>query len=196
MTVAGLLLAAGEGRRLGRPKALVEVAGTRLVDTGVRLLADGGCAPVVVVLGAAVTDVPGARVVLNPDWASGMASSLRVGLAALAEEVDAVVIALVDQPLVGAESVRRLREAYRGGAVAAVASYAGRPRNPALLARPVWPEVTALAEGDTGARAWMRAHPDQVTDVPCDGTGSPDDIDTAEDLATLTRPRGSRDRAP
>jgi CTP:molybdopterin cytidylyltransferase MocA len=188
VTVAGLLLAAGEGRRLGRPKALVEVDGQRLVDRGVATLAAGGCAPVVVVLGAAVGEVPGARVVENPDWATGMGSSLRAGLAALPGTVDAVVVALVDQPGVRPDAVARLRAAYATGAEAAVATYAGRPRNPVLLTRAVWDEAAALATGDTGARAWLRAHHDRVRPVPCDDVASPDDIDTAQDLAAWTHP--------
>jgi CTP:molybdopterin cytidylyltransferase MocA len=191
VTVAGLLLAAGEGRRLGRPKAVVELGGRRLVDLGVALLRDGGCAPVVVVLGAAVVDVPGARVVVNDDWRTGMGSSLRHGLHAMPGDVDAVVVALADQPRIGSEAVRRLVGAHLAGARAAVATYGGEPRNPALLDRSVWAEVTALAEGDTGARAWLRAHPDQVTPVPCDGTGDPVDVDTEADLATLRDQPGS-----
>lgn len=80
---AGLLLAAGEGARLGTPKALVVLGGERLVDRGVRVLREGGCNPVLVVLGAAVVPVRGAVVVRNPDWRTGMGSSLRTGLAAL-----------------------------------------------------------------------------------------------------------------
>lgn len=185
MSIAGLLLAAGEGRRLGQPKALVHVGDRRLVDLGVDLMRAGGCAPVVVVLGAAVTDVSDARVVVNADWQRGMGSSLRAGLAAMPEHADAVVVALVDQPLVGAEAVRRLLAAYATGARAAVATYGGAPRNPVLLDRSVWAEVAALAEGDTGARGWLRAHAEQVTPVPCDGTGEPTDIDTEDDLAAL-----------
>jgi CTP:molybdopterin cytidylyltransferase MocA len=183
--VAGLLLAAGSGSRLGRPKALVEVAGRRLVDRGVALLRDGGCQPVVVVLGAAETHVPDATVVTNPDWATGMGSSLRAGLAAQPNDVSAVVIALVDQPRVGAEAVRRLVAALAGGAVAAVATYGGHRGNPVALARSVWPEAARLAVGDVGARPFLAAHPDLVTQVPCDGTGQPDDIDTPADLARL-----------
>lgn len=183
--VAGLLLAAGEGRRLGRPKALVEVDGRRLVDLGVDLLRAGGCTPVVVVLGAALTDVPGARVLVNEGWRTGMGSSLRTGLAVLPADADAVVVALADQPRVGPEAVRRLLGAYAAGAVAAVATYGGAPRNPVLLDRSVWAQVAALAQGDAGARAWLRANPDAVTAVPCDGTGEPFDVDTEADLAAL-----------
>jgi nicotine blue oxidoreductase len=184
--VAGLLLAAGSGRRLGRPKALVELGGQRLVDRGVALLRAGGCQPVVVVLGAAVVAVPGASVVVvNGDWATGMGSSLRAGLAALPDDVTAVVTALVDQPHVGAEAVRRLAAAVEAGAAAAVATYGGRRGNPAAFARSAWPEVARLAVGDVGARAFLVARPELVTLVPCDGTGRPDDIDTPADLAGL-----------
>src|SRR5262249_17823635 len=79
---AGLVLAAGEGRRCGGPKAPVAVDGTRLVDRAVDLLRTAGCDPVVVILGAWVGDVPGATVVVNESWPEGMGSSLRTGLAA------------------------------------------------------------------------------------------------------------------
>lgn len=189
--VAGLLLAAGGGSRLGLPKALVEVGGELLVDRGVRTLRDGGCAPVVVVLGARTEEVraraslAGAETVHNADWQTGMASSLRAGLEALAGRCGAVVVALADQPHVTAEAVRRLVAAWRGGAVAAVATYAGRPRNPVLLDAAVWPEVLTAASGDVGARGWLRAHPGRVTAVGCGDTGTPVDVDTPADLAAL-----------
>jgi CTP:molybdopterin cytidylyltransferase MocA len=191
VTVAGLVLAAGSGSRLGTPKALVELGGKRLVDRAVRVLADGGCAPIVVVSGAAPFEVAGADVVANPDWATGMGSSLRVGLAALAEsEAAAVVVSLVDQPGIGAEVVARVIEAFEAGAVVATATYGGQRRNPVLLARATWAEVARLAEGDAGARPYLAAHPAEVRAVPCDDLGSADDIDTAEDLA---RARGEAD---
>lgn len=191
-TAAGLVLAAGEGRRFGGPKALVTIEGARLVDRAVRLLTDGGCHPVVVVDGAVPITFAGAgletatvRVVHNPDWSTGMGSSLRVGLAAVGDEpVSAVVIALVDQPWLAPESVRRLRAARDGGAFVAVATYNGQRGNPVLLGREVWDDVAALAQGDAGARAFMKAHPELVTAVPCDGFGRPDDVDHPDDLPT------------
>ncbi|MEU0570264.1 nucleotidyltransferase family protein [Nonomuraea sp. NPDC005983] len=177
---AGLLLAAGGGARLGRPKALIEYGGERLVDRGVRLLEEGGCHPVVVVLGAATVQVRGAVTVRNPDWESGMGSSLRAGLAALPPDAESVVVALVDQPFVRPEAVRAL---IASGAELAVATYDGRRRNPVLIARRHFAEVAELAVGDVGARPFMRAHPDLVTEVPC--PGDPDDIDTPEDLRRL-----------
>jgi nicotine blue oxidoreductase len=115
-----------------------------------------------------------------------MASSLRAGLAALPADAGAVVVGLVDQPLVHPEAVRRLAAAWHAGAVAAVATYRGQPRNPVLLTRPVLAEVAATATGDSGAREWLRQHPDLVRPVPCDGVGDPADIDTPGDLAAVT----------
>lgn len=192
--VAGILLAAGDGTRLGQPKATVELGGLTLAERGVRLLRDGGADPVLVVTGAVPVELPGTLSVHNPDWASGMGSSLAVGLRALAggspaadagSGVAAVVIALADQPLIGPAAVRRLVAAHDGGATVAVAAYEGKPRNPVLIARVHWADVLATAGGDTGARPFLRAHPDLVTLVECGDVGRPDDIDTPEDLARV-----------
>jgi CTP:molybdopterin cytidylyltransferase MocA len=185
--IAGVLLAAGAGSRLGRPKALVELGGIRLVDRSISLLRNGGADPVVVVTGAAPLTLPGVITVHNPDWPSGMGSSLTVGLSAVPHGCAAAVVALVDQPLIGPTAVARLISTYTTGASVAVAAYDGRPRNPVLLAREHWPEVIALAAGDVGARPFLRAHPGLVTLVECADTGQPDDLDTPEDLARLSR---------
>jgi len=187
--VAGVLLAAGSGSRLGRPKALVELDGVRLVDRGIWLLQSGGASPLVVVTGAAPVSLPpGVISAFNPDWASGMGSSLAAGLGAVPDGSAAAVIALVDQPLVGPAAVDRLIAAFEGGARVAVAAYDGQPRNPVLIAREYWAEVAGLAAGDVGARPFLRAHPDLVTLVECGDTGRPDDVDTPDDLARLTGP--------
>jgi CTP:molybdopterin cytidylyltransferase MocA len=188
--VAGVLLAAGQGSRFGRPKALVELDGQTLAERGVTLLRAGGTDPVLIVTGAAEVELRPehqARTVYNGEWRTGMGSSLRAALRALTEleadpEIGAVVVALADQPLVGAEAVGRLIAAYRAGAGVAVAAYGGKPRNPVLLAREHWPEVIATATGDQGARAFLRARPELVTLVECGDTGRPDDIDTPADL--------------
>lgn len=207
--VAGILLAAGEGSRLGRPKALVQLGGRTLAERGVSLLLEGGADPVLVVTGAAPMPMPlpmsEVRTVHNPDWRTGMGSSLAAGLRALgagavsagglgargsgplpADGCGAAVIALADQPLVGPEAVRRLIAAYRDGASVAVASYDGKPRNPVLIAREHWDAVLELAAGDTGARPFLRAYPELVTLVECGDTGSPYDVDTPEDLARVS----------
>lgn len=192
MTAAGLVLAAGEGRRLGRPKALVALAGELLVDRAVRLLREAGCDPVVVVLGAAAEEVraqastlDGCVVVENPDWPAGMGSSLRRGLeAVVATGASRAAVTVVDLPTLTAAVLRRLLAAD-SARPAVVASYAGQRRNPAVLDASIWAEVAAAATGDTGARAWMQAHPDQVHAVACDDLASDVDIDTPEDLRRL-----------
>jgi CTP:molybdopterin cytidylyltransferase MocA len=201
-----VLLAAGEGSRFGRPKALVELDGQTLAERGVNMLRTGGADPILVVTGAAQVNLERIHTVYNEQWRTGMGSSLRAALQALTDAegaqdqsaalaVGAVVVALADQPLVGTDAVARLIAAYRGGAGVAVAGYAGKPRNPVLLAREHWPEVIAAATGDQGARAFLRARPELVTLVECGDTGSPDDIDTAADLDRVAaRYRGSKTR--
>ncbi|HEX3898153.1 MAG TPA: nucleotidyltransferase family protein [Mycobacteriales bacterium] len=189
MKVIGLVLAAGAGRRFGGPKALATLDGELLVDRAVQMLRDGGCDEVVVVLGASA-DVVVARarlenayLAISQEWEQGQGASLTAGLDAIAlTDADSTIVALVDQPWVGADAVRRLRQAAEDGAAAAVATYDGQPRNPVLLARSVWPAVAASAVGDVGARAWLRANPDQVVAVDCDGTGDPRDVDEPGDL--------------
>ena len=198
-TVAGVLLAAGEGSRFGQPKALVELNGQTLAERGVGLLRAGGADPILVVTGAVPLELDRTLTVDNPQWRTGMGSSLRAALQALSEagrgpeigpemgtDIGAVVVALADQPLVGAEAVARLIAAYRGGASVAVAAYDGQPRNPVLLAREHWPEVIATATGDQGARTFLRTRAELVTLVECADTGRPDDIDTPADLARIT----------
>jgi CTP:molybdopterin cytidylyltransferase MocA len=192
VTVAGLVLAAGAGRRLGQPKAMVSLHGELLVERAVRTAVASGCDPVLVVLGShadevvAGSDLGTARTVLAENWSEGMGASLRSGLeAAAAVGCEAVAVILVDQPLVSAEALRRLGDAWRAGAVAAVATYDGKPRNPVVLDHRIWAEVAAAAVGDVGARGWLRSHPEQVVEVACDGSGDPIDIDTPNDLIAL-----------
>jgi CTP:molybdopterin cytidylyltransferase MocA len=194
MTLAGLLLAAGAGSRLGQPKALVEVDGTTLLARGIGVLTEAGCDPVVAVLGAGAQEArllaTGAVVVVADDWAQGQGASLRAGLHALADTAaDAVVVVLVDEPLLTAAGIAKVL-AEAGPGVAAIATYAGAPGHPVLLPRAVWDDVAAMAQGDVGARAWLRAHPDQVRRVSCDGLGRPDDVDTPADLARLRSSAG------
>jgi nicotine blue oxidoreductase len=189
--IAGLLLAAGGGSRFGGPKALAVLNGRLLVERGLQLLADGGCDPVHVVLGAAIAEVRAradlsrAVVVANPAWAEGLSTSLRAGLRSLPAPVQAAVIALADQPLLSPSAVRRVQSAYTEGASVVMATYGGRPGHPVLLPRSTWADAAAMASGDEGARAYLRAHPSLVTYVACDDLGSPVDVDRPADLAAL-----------
>lgn len=171
---AGLVLAAGEGRRFGGPKAPYVLDGERLVDRAVRVLREGGCGPVVVVLGAWVGPVDDADVVVvNADWATGMGSSLRLGLQTLAgTEAERVVVTLVDLPgLTGAAVGRLVDEASN----LAQATYDGERGHPVLLARAHWDGVAATAQGDRGARAYLAAR--DVTLVEVGDLAGGDDLD-------------------
>jgi nicotine blue oxidoreductase len=189
MRIAGLVLAAGAGRRFGRPKAAVRYDGVPLVERAVATLRAGGCDDVVVVLGASADDVravvslDGVRVVVNDRWETGMASSLRAGLSACAGS-DAALVVLVDQPDVTADVVARLIQAWAtGDRPAAVAAYRGVARNPAVFGKSVWDDVCAGVAGDAGAREWLRANTSLVTAVEVGDIGSFADIDTPDDLA-------------
>lgn len=147
------------------------------------MLAAAGCAPIVVVLGSVVVEVPGADIVVNPAWRHGMGSSLAAGLTRLsasAPEVLAVAVVLVDQPALTAQAVRRTAAGVTGGVTAARASYAGTLGHPVVLSRRVWREVAASSAGDSGARGWLERHAADVVTVACDGLGDDRDIDTPE----------------
>ncbi|RTL64715.1 MAG: nucleotidyltransferase family protein [Pseudonocardiaceae bacterium] len=184
---AGLLLAAGAGRRMGGPKALVRLDGRPLVLRAVDVLRAAGCAPVVVVVGAAADEV---RALLPADvtaveaegWADGMGASLRAGLAALGEGVDAAIVHLVDLPGVTAAAVARLGAAGASRTDLARAAYDGRAGHPVLLGRDHWAAVSESATGDAGARGYLAGNPDVVL-VECGDVAEPDDVDTPEQLA-------------
>ncbi|MEV5238552.1 NTP transferase domain-containing protein [Streptomyces cinnamoneus] len=196
-SVAGLLLAAGGGRRLGgRPKALLaQRGGELLVERAVRVMREGGCAPVHVVLGAGASEVrarlggrpPGTVLVDHPGWAEGMGSSLAAGLASLAAvaDVTAALVMLVDQPRVGPEAVARVLAAHRAGAGLVAAAYGGERGHPVLLGRAHWDGVARSATGDRGARAYLHQHAAVVRLVECADVAAPDDVDTPDDLALL-----------
>jgi len=205
--VAGIVLAAGGGTRFGRPKALVESAeGTSWLANAVRSLLGGGCSPVIVVLGAAADEAEAllersfihsgsVHVVRAEDWQTGMAASLRRGLAAASaldhepesasdSAPDAVAIVTVDVPSLGPAEVRRLiapepdavgRETLRQ------ASFSGRPGHPVVIGRDHWQALADSVTGDVGARPYLVAHGVRLVD--CSDLGSGTDVDTPGDPA-------------
>ncbi|MFD8273672.1 nucleotidyltransferase family protein [Streptomyces flaveolus] len=191
--VAGLLLAAGGGRRLGgRPKALLEHRGHLLVEHAVEVLRAAGCARVHVVLGAGAEEVraraalEGCVLVDNPEWERGMGTSLRAGLASLSGTgARAALVSLVDQPGIGAEATARVRAGYRDDTSLVSAAYAGRRGHPVLLGAAHWAGVGATATGDRGARAYLGEHEAEIALVECGDVALPYDIDTSADLRHL-----------
>ena len=174
---------------MGGPKALVELDGEPLVGRALRALADGGCSPLMVVLGASaakVTEIvpPGVRITVADDWAEGMGASLRAGLAALEAldpVPDAALVHLVDLPGVTAAAVRRIA-ARTDPDVLVRAAYDGRPAHPVLIGRSHWAGVRAAAVGDAGARGYLAGNPNLAL-VECGDLADADDVDTPEQLA-------------
>ncbi|WP_344082965.1 nucleotidyltransferase family protein [Luedemannella helvata] len=186
MSVAGLVLAAGGGRRYGGPKALVRRDGELLVERAVATAREAGCAPIVVVLGAsaaevrAQADLGDATIVDNESWKSGMASSLKTGLATLAgTDAQAAVVLLVDTPGVTPEAVRRVA-AKAGSDALITATYGNRRGHPVLLGRDHWAGVATLATADVGARAYLTARAAEVVTVACEDCSDDTDLDVPE----------------
>ncbi|MFS0792582.1 nucleotidyltransferase family protein [Microbacterium sp. 1P10AE] len=163
-TPAGLVLAAGAGRRFGGPKALArDSLGVPWVEKAVRALRAGGCDPVLVVLGAAADAaghlVPaGTTIVRAEGWSEGVSASLRAGLEAVAStSAPAVVVIPVDTPDLPVAAVTRLASRTSDDALA-FAAYDGAPGHPVVIGRDHWIAVAATVRGDVGARPYLRAH--------------------------------------
>lgn len=195
--VAGVVLAAGRSSRMGRPKLLLDLAGRPVLRHVLDAATAAPLEEVVVVVGGASGDVaravgvpPRTRIVVNERYEEGQATSLRAGLEALDEGVDAAVVLLGDQPGVRTEAIAAVTEAFRGGAGPIVrAAYTGVPAHPTLLARSIWPDVMAL-RGDHGAR-WLLAHRPELS-VAVEVGGRPaEDIDTDEDYRRAKAAFGS-----
>lgn len=176
-TTAGIVLAAGAGRRFGGPKAPFEFDGERLVDRAVRLLGAAGCDPIVVVLGAWRGSVPGAVVIDNHDWAEGMGSSLRLGLHYVDTMTDAenALITLVDLPGLTSEAAKRVIDAPPGPAVA---TFHGERGHPVRIPRIHFPALLTTLHGDQGARSFLSGR-DDVAYVEIADIASGEDLDFA-----------------
>lgn len=206
MSIAGLVLAAGAGTRMGMPKALVRLPGGRsLLTNAIQILREGGCEDIVVVLGAGepfvrksleawaeqIAKIMGdgeLSVVGNPQFAEGMSTSVRAGLEALEalpSQPESVVVQLVDTPEISPDAIDRLRKASSPSALA-VATYDGIVGHPMLIGREHWAAIAQMVTGDVGARQYLNGR-DDVQRIECDGLGSPADVDTPEQLRTLTQ---------
>jgi len=177
----GLVLAAGAGRRFGGPKAAAIVHGERLVDRAVRVLRQGGCPHVVVVLGAWVGTVADAEVIVNTTWSTGMGSSLRAGLAHLQAQHSGeasstsprrAVITLVDLPGLTPAAVAHLCEQPES---LLAARYGDQQGHPVLIGEQHWTALMAELKGDSGARHYLLQK--QARLIPLGHLASGDDLD-------------------
>ena len=182
--VAGLLLAAGNGSRMGQPKAALEIDGVRLVDRAVALFQAAGITEIFVVLGAWVGEVPGATVLINEGWQEGMGSSLRIGLEAISQDQRfyEVVVSLVDLPGLTAAALTKVAQ-YPGELV--MATYHGKNGHPVKFSRSHWSGIIESAQGDVGARTYLadqKRHKSRVEYIALDDLATGNDLDSPEDL--------------
>jgi molybdenum cofactor cytidylyltransferase len=192
--VAAIVLAAGQGTRMGGAKMTAPYAGKPLARHAHDAAAASAAGPIVTVLGhdagrvAAALDGVDTTFVENPDHAKGMSTSLKAGISALPETVAGAVVLLGDMPLVTPAIIDRLIAAFaRHPSAKAVAPTVGGQRgNPILIGRALFAEVMKL-EGDVGARKLLAAAGDDVIDVPVDDGAVLTDVDTPEALAALQR---------
>jgi CTP:molybdopterin cytidylyltransferase MocA len=202
MRVVAIVLAAGEGRRMGGPKALLPVGEGTFLSRACGLFARPGIASVVAVLGAeaervrAAAGIPAeAAVAVNERWREGMLTSVWAGLdAAEALGAEAVLVHPVDNPFVTPATIDAVVVALAQGAEIAVPSHAGRRGHPAGFARPSWPALRA-APPDRGARAVLREKAGLVVHVPA-GEDCLVDLDSPRDLIEARRRLPGRGETP
>ncbi|MBB3180452.1 NTP transferase domain-containing protein [Variovorax sp. Sphag1AA] len=204
MVIGAVLLAAGSGSRMGgRPKSLLELGGVPLIRRQLIALSGAGVDEVVVVLGhhadaieAAVRDFP-VTLARNPSPDDGQASSVRIGLQVLSPKLDAVIVALADQPMINAQDITALIGAFkkRGDASMVVPRVAGEPGNPVIFEAALREEWLA-GEANAACRRWRDAHPERVRWFDTDNNRYRVDIDTPEDIAGFTARTGHELRWP
>ncbi|QDM22830.1 4-diphosphocytidyl-2C-methyl-D-erythritol kinase [Tardiphaga sp. vice154] len=193
--VAAIVLAAGRSTRMGGPnKLLAELNGKTLVRIVAEQVAASKASSVTVVTGHQASEVETAlagltvKFVHNPDFAEGLASSVKAGIAALPADADGAVICLGDMPLIDTRLIDRLIEAFAPdqGHLIAVPVNEGRRGNPVLWSRRFFAELMTL-DGDIGARHLIMKHAEVVAEVPVEGHGAFLDIDTPQALADARR---------
>jgi molybdenum cofactor cytidylyltransferase len=206
-SIAAVVLAAGRSTRMGGPNKLIEkIGGKPLVRIAVEAALASRAKPVIVVTGhqrnaveATLIGLP-VQLTHNPDFARGLGTSVRAGIAAVPASADGAVICLGDMPQVDAGLIDRLIAAFapEQGALAVLPTIDGGRGNPVLWARRFFPELATL-EGDVGARNLIGRYSEAVIEVPVTGKGALVDIDTQEALADaraeLARSEASRERA-
>lgn len=188
--ISAILLAAGESRRMGSAKALLPYQGQTFIARICNAFLTAGVDELIVVLGARADELrqalpihPKLRTVVNSRYSLGQLSSLMVGIGALSPESEAVLVNLVDHPLIAAETMKALIDSFRAAPLPIlIASYQGKRGHPVLFSSQVYGEILA-APLDQGAKIVVRKDPARVREIPLDDPGILADIDTPEDYA-------------
>jgi molybdenum cofactor cytidylyltransferase len=189
---AAIILAAGASTRLGQPKQLLKLNGETLLHRTARLAAETGCSPIFVVLGCEAARMQhelsglAAKPILNPDWPSGMGSSLQYGIEAVMKETpqpQKTLVLLCDQPTLSAEILSNLlKTSTESESLITASCYADKSGVPAIFDQQLYPDLLKV-EGDQGARSVIQHYADQTKTV--EFPSGIVDIDTPEDLAAL-----------
>jgi len=205
VVIGAVLLAAGSGSRMGhRPKSLLELGGVPLIRRQLIALSGAGVDEVVVVLGHYAKEIEPVvqtfpvTIVHNPDPDQGQVSSQRLGLAALSPKLDAVIVALADQPLLNAQDITDLISAFKKRPEASQVVFPGvngQRGNPVIFTQDVREQI--LNSGlQVGCRQWQSAHPELVTPFETNNRRYQVDLDTEDDIARFERETGHRLRWP
>jgi molybdenum cofactor cytidylyltransferase len=188
--ISAILLAAGESRRMGSAKALLQYQGQTFIARVCNAFLTAGVDELIVVLGARADELRCAlpthgklRSVVNPRYSLGQLSSLMVGIGALSSESEATLVNLVDHPLIEVETIKALMTSFRAAPLPIlIASYQGKRGHPVLFSSQVYGEILA-APLDQGAKVVVRKDPARVREIPLEDPGILADIDTPEDYA-------------
>ncbi len=194
--IAAVILAAGMASRMGRNKLLIEIDGSPLICRVADAVLGAELSPILVVTGyegERIRTALGERAVTcihNPDYAEGLAGSLKTGIAALPRDVDGALVCLGDMPDVSSAQISRIAAAFEptAGAAICVPTRGGKRGNPVLLGRQILPEISRLS-GDVGARGLIATHSNLVREVPMEDDAVLTDLDTAESLESYRKRR-------
>jgi molybdenum cofactor cytidylyltransferase len=189
--IGAVILAAGESKRMGFPKQLIEICGEKIIRIVVKKALNVGFGDIVVVLGHMAGDIAryiddmiGIKIIVNPRYREGMSTSLIEGIKNLRQDIEAFMVILGDQPFVSKESMEKIIETYYGmkrKPLMVVPTYRGLRGNPVLISSRIAKEIMSL-RGDIGARALMERYKAYISYIETQDPGVVLDIDTKEDL--------------
>ncbi len=189
--IGAVILAAGESKRMGFPKQLIEICGEKLIRIVVKKVLNVGFGDIVVVLGHMAGDIArymddmtGIKIIVNPRYREGMSTSLIEGIKNLRRDIEAFMVILGDQPFVSKETMEKIIEAYyrmERKPLMVVPTYRGLRGNPVLISSRITEDIMSL-RGDIGARALMEKYKAYISYIETQDPGVVLDIDTREDL--------------